>query len=950
MGDWSAGLISSEATRGLSGGAAPSVALDADNPAYNYRLRTHEAGGDLVADPRRLWEPSPDSGLAGHAATEAIGDELPFTDVLVVLSADDHAAASAAEGWFTRARDVLARQLAGWCAREGLKRRSMRRPLGVRFVRDGSPETGGTSLGLVRGAFVTSLVPNLYAGPVEGSRERFVLHMSLPGVWDGWREIGRLYDDQALFTLGNHWLDNFSHPALREHALYRLVPGTRPLHRLNPDLQDRFHLMSTTVEGTPIVTIATKEGRAVANLVIVASDTPPPVSEKPGKKGVPSIAPPMVSDGPEPSRAVVPEAPATRVLALQERGALLQKVHFGAFMLGYDVYVDRHGELATVPDAPVLTWAIRRKSLAVVAHIEGCSLDHEPLDVGKETEIEGDAIVVAGGNEFHFRDLRDVGVDGWPYVGEIRRPVSATYVPWSDVYAIGRSRECRVLLPDEPRNDNIHWKPGVADGATIRARTGDIPKSQFYTDSIMVATTHASVDLSLPSAQLVCSARQCYLYIRRGEDVLPLYPTASGLEPVRRELRSGDEVLVGNSVFQVRYPPIDTMVKAAPPPRFPSPTVPPSQEEPASRPSLRLVTPEDSPSVGSGEPLTPLPRLSPAGPDSIFDMPIPEPEPLVVLADEAVDDDVSAGPVAAADTGSWEIDEWAAAAPEDSVAEEMTAAEPIPEVVAVVSQPQIPEPPEPVVVAVQVVEAPVVVATPPTQAPHPPPVVVSVDEASARFELARPLHLVASGWMMAGRFVLGNHTGADGVLPENRHTRDQTFAHKDYLAITVKGKKVHADVLAQDEVLVDEKATTGPVEDVSNQTFDVIRRDEDGQEDFSVRLTVETDKALPDPRARLLRVDVQDALAAALLTTGFPKGISRRVHLGGIGFEGRWDGAKLTVSNYIDSYRRGDTFHPFFVANGGSRFRTAPEDGEAFTLAAGDRLVIGTTVIDVRTE
>ena len=32
----------------------------------------------------------------------------------------------------------------------------------------------------------------------------------------------------------------------------------------------------------------------------------------------------------------------------------------------------------------------------------------------------------------------------------------------------------------------------VGAGATIRARTGEIPKSRFYTDSIMVASEHAA--------------------------------------------------------------------------------------------------------------------------------------------------------------------------------------------------------------------------------------------------------------------------------------------------------------------------------------------------------------------------------------------------------------------------------------------------------------------------
>ena len=109
-----------------------------------------------------------------------------------------------------------------FCRNENFSRRFVHRPLSLRILWDGSADMGGQSLGLSAGEFVTGLLPNLYTGPVEGSHPVLAVYVNLPGVWEGYQEVGRLYSDQVLYTIGNSWLDNFSHPSLKEGALYRL--------------------------------------------------------------------------------------------------------------------------------------------------------------------------------------------------------------------------------------------------------------------------------------------------------------------------------------------------------------------------------------------------------------------------------------------------------------------------------------------------------------------------------------------------------------------------------------------------------------------------------------------------------------------------------------------------------------------------------------------------------
>ncbi|MCA9492877.1 MAG: hypothetical protein KC621_23255, partial [Myxococcales bacterium] len=567
--EWVAGLFQSDnqQTRGLSGDQAHTVALDDSNPYYNFRLRRHKAEGDLITDPGLLWYTSPyvkrRSGLGTHVSAEVgEGTTATYTDVLLILSREDFARAGG--DWQQGSMRALQQEFDNFCRRENFNRLHAHRPLGVRILEDGSEAMGGQTLGLQRGEFITGILPNLYTGPVRGSYPVIGVHLNLPGVWDGYQEVGRLYNDQILFTLGNHWLDNFSHPSLQQAALYRLrqYPDGSFVHVVNPDLQDQYQVTSTNQGGASVLTLATRAGVPLAYMVLAVIDppsarpsgrtgspsmtpTPAPSAvptaphQRPGRPdikvpaapqpqanrapgggvGVPSIAPPMLLDegsmggGGLGGKTIIPDMPMERVFTLQERGALLQKVHFSNFMLGYDVYLGARGELGTHVENPAATFQVRRRSVSLVAHADNVIVGGRPVPSGVEVPIEGDVKIEVAGQKLEYRDLRGLQVDGWPYVGEIQRPASSTYMVWGEDYQIGRSRECRLVLPDEPRNDNIHWKPSVGDGATIRARTGEIPKSRFYTDSIMVASEHSGIDLRGEVPKAVCTARHCYVYV-----------------------------------------------------------------------------------------------------------------------------------------------------------------------------------------------------------------------------------------------------------------------------------------------------------------------------------------------------------------------------------------------------------------------------------------------------
>jgi hypothetical protein len=57
-----------------------------------------------------------------------------------------------------------------------------------------------------------------------------------------------------------------------------------------------------------------------------------------------------------------------------------------------------------------------------------------------------------------------------------------------------------------------------------------------------------------------------------------------------------------------------------------------------------------------------------------------------------------------------------------------------------------------------------------------------------------------------------------------------------------------------------------------------------------------------------------------------------------------YDGERLTVSDYLASYRLPSGFQPFFFREGSRPYRTAPEDGTPIVLSRGDSLIAGTAV------
>ncbi len=676
-------LIGGGDARGLSGDARRVLPADPALDFYDACLRQHRATVDLVVDPDQVWDvETPGArpqGLHAHLKSASRERLVSLTDVLVVVSDDDWERAQQNHGarWTRHLAGALRASFEDWCTRGGIPRRNPHRPLGVRVVVDGSNDTFGQRLGLGPGEFITGLLPNLYSGPAVASRALISVMVNLPGEWEGYREVVRLYDDQDLLTLGNHWLDNFSHPALAAPALYRLQfhPDDGLVHLTSPDVAGEFSLTRHDgADGSSVYGIASGDGQVVAWLVLAVVEAPappaptpvqvesfptvdgrfegdsaapddptvadrpapaahatlplesePPVDDGYGSNepaastmAIPLVGPPAspgsvdgtpepslsdrdtladrsLSDrdtladpparseapvvppppavppppelpaGPQPEAKEVPARPATveaagiggGLVAVREAGVLLQRVHFRDFMVGYEVYISATGDIGSDLPNPAATVQVVGRRVRLFAHVRGVKVSGVGVPVNAAAVLGTSTQIDVNGVVLDYHDLSAVRLKGWPYLGEIRRRGSNIHLPSGAVHKVGRDSACPVRLPDDSHHGNIIWRPEVDAGAVIRSRNGDIPKSRFTLDSIMVASQHAELDLSVQPPRIRNTAGSCFSFVRRGREGARSW---IGLSRVQRpigghdtHLEAGDELYIGNCILRIDW-------------------------------------------------------------------------------------------------------------------------------------------------------------------------------------------------------------------------------------------------------------------------------------------------------------------------------------------------------------------------------------------------------------
>ena len=220
-------------------------------------------------------------------------------------------------------------------------------------------------------------------------------------------------------------------------------------------------------------------------------------------------------------------------------------------------------------------------------------------------------------------------------------------------------------------------------------------------------------------------------------------------------------------------------------------------------------------------------------------------------------------------------------------------------------------------------------------------IIAVVDEAAWQLELARPARLLQIGWAITGDVVIGNFKDCGVIVPESRSEPHQLFHAAEYFRLKVRGNRGKVELLdpVEARLRVNGEAQNRSLE-LDGLEMEIIRRDADHDEDFSVVLRLRPEVVLPDPRAQLLGIDYADRMALALFTVGLPLSAPRHIRLGQIRARATFDGTTLTLTDYLDTYQqKNGHFLPFMVSAAGGPFSTVPEDGRALVLRPGDRLL-----------
>jgi len=539
---WFDNLLHSGTAAGLSGIPSLQLSANPDSDWFLRFMRVHTTTLELAAHPDRIWAPArrvpQGSGVESHLLSLGVQRVLSAREIWVVLSKNEFDSMSEGKesGWMNSTEAMLQERVDELIEKRGLESPVSGASLRLRLLRDGDEAMSVRSLNLLPGEFVTAMLPNR---PPEGAVSRLGVSVHIPGAWEGYRPAEPVREGQLLYTFGSHWLDNFSHPMLKEAAVYQLRRDDtgRWLHSIHPDHCEHYCLRTTPNQGAmDVITLATRSGQAILDVQLASLE--------------------QTLDGLQPSAVRSPALEASFIdepkreglLSLMESGLLLQKVHFPDVMRGYEVYLSEQGGISTTPELATAVIEVRSDHAQLIVKGAQVSVNQEKLEVGQTFELDGLVEIRVGEHLYYYKDLRGVRASGWPYLGEIRRSGWKSHLPLGGRYVIGRDLNAWVRLPDVADNKNISWAD-ESSTASVSSRTGTFARRDFYTDSIMVASEHAVIDLS-NGAVLENLAKHCHVYVRRASAVVSLMPIRKpGLHQF--QLRGGDELLVGNCVFQV---------------------------------------------------------------------------------------------------------------------------------------------------------------------------------------------------------------------------------------------------------------------------------------------------------------------------------------------------------------------------------------------------------------
>ena len=106
------------------------------------------------------------------------------------------------------------------------------------------------------------------------------------------------------------------------------------------------------------------------------------------------------------------------LFSIREAGVLLQRIHFRAIMLGYEVYISATGEVGSDLPNPAATVQVAGRRVRLYAHKQGVRVAGMAVPVNAAAVLSGTTQIEINGFVLDYHDRTDVTLDGWPYLGD----------------------------------------------------------------------------------------------------------------------------------------------------------------------------------------------------------------------------------------------------------------------------------------------------------------------------------------------------------------------------------------------------------------------------------------------------------------------------------------------------------------------------------------------------
>lgn len=488
--------------------------LAPDRLFFNNLIMKHRCENKPVVD--LLWSPNTTGGIRGHLISHIERGELQPCNITIVYNTYD-LPDSIAE-WRKETKTQINKKIITFIEGRGIKT-----PFSpeVTILIDG---TDTPSQKLQTNEFLTIITPHI----IHKTQSKPIFHVYFTEN-NKKQLLGYYFEGQQSLTIGNHWLDTYTVPSLPTVLFYHLKRTSDGFEHIQ---NSKLQMLKKEIDQSTNIVFFDASGTEKFSISLTPYQPPTP-SPHPEVKTF------------HPPESKVEQKPKSKQFHIVMRGLLLQKIHFSKFIEGYYVYIEKTGELSFYSNNPVGQFWVSNHKIEFTANRINFKINGEPIQpketilLTEETKIEYHRLL------FQFYDHRQKDIENWPYLAEISYRGRKIPLKSGNLHLIGRQPNCSVNLPSSKKNDNIKWLPQFEELPSIPTRNGMVPKSSFSSDTILVASQHAKIDLRANFQSIQNISKNCFVFLYTNNSYKQLHPKS---QP--HPFLHHDRIYLGNHVFE----------------------------------------------------------------------------------------------------------------------------------------------------------------------------------------------------------------------------------------------------------------------------------------------------------------------------------------------------------------------------------------------------------------